>query len=98
MYAFWSLSLFIVYLIVERYIDAPPPSPYTLLSIPPGSPSFHLPLPPHAGSANCFLYSLHPHMDTYYPTGYNDNYMYLQQNAQTLPNGLVSKKINKFIL
>eukprot|EP00731_Ephydatia_muelleri_P026055 Em0018g155a len=44
--------------------------------------------PQFIGSANCFLYSLHPTMGAYYPTGYNDNYMYLQQNAQTLPNGL----------
>lgn len=44
--------------------------------------------PQFIGSANCFLYSLHPTMGVYYPTGYNENYMYLQQNAQTLPNGL----------
>ena len=44
--------------------------------------------PQFIGSANCFLYSLQPTLGAYYPTGYNNNYMYLQQNAQTLPNGL----------
>ena len=42
------------------------------------------------GNANCFLFKLSPEMGVYVPTGYNENYMYLQQNAQTLPNGLVS--------
>ena len=31
-------------------------------------------------------------MGVFVPTGYNENYMYLQQSAQTLPNGLVSAK------
>ena len=42
------------------------------------------------GSANCFLFTLAPSMGVYLPSGYNENYMYLEQNAQTLPNGLVS--------
>lgn len=42
-----------------------------------------------AGNANCFLFTLRPVMAVFTPTGYNENYMYLQQNAMTLPNGLV---------
>ncbi len=43
-----------------------------------------------AGNGNCFLFTLSPVMGVYLPSGYNENYMYLEQNAQTLPNGLVS--------
>ena len=43
-----------------------------------------------AGSPSCFLFTLHPTFRVYEATGYNSNYMYLEQNAQTLPNGLVS--------
>ncbi len=43
-----------------------------------------------AGNANCFLFTLSPVMGVYLPSAYNENYMYLEQNAQTLPNGLVS--------
>lgn len=42
-----------------------------------------------AGSSHCFLFSLKPIMDVYYPTGYNSNFIYVNQNQQTLPNGLV---------
>ena len=42
-----------------------------------------------AGSSECFLFSLHPTMAVYTATGYNTHYMYLQQSAQTMPNGLV---------
>ena len=42
------------------------------------------------GSSSCFLFSLFPTMGVYSPTGYNDNYMYMQQSAQTMPNGIVS--------
>lgn len=40
------------------------------------------------GSSHCFLFSLKPIMDVYYPTGYNSNFIYVNQNQQTLPNGL----------
>lgn len=42
-----------------------------------------------AGNSQCFLFSLHPTMAVYTATGYNTHYMYLQQTAQTMPNGLV---------
>ncbi|XP_032232835.2 MTOR-associated protein MEAK7 [Nematostella vectensis] len=40
------------------------------------------------GDSHCFLFSLHPSLALYHPTGYNENYMYLNMNMQTLPNGL----------
>ncbi len=42
------------------------------------------------GSSDCFLFTLSPIMGSHNAAGYNENYMYLQQSAQTLPNGLVS--------
>ena len=42
------------------------------------------------GDSSCFLFSLKPTMGVYQPTGYNDNYMYLNMGMQTMPNGLVS--------
>lgn len=33
-------------------------------------------------------------MGVYSPTGYNDNYMYMQQSAQTMPNGIVSISVH----
>jgi hypothetical protein len=44
--------------------------------------------PQFIGYVGCFLFTLHPSIAVYMPTGYNDNYMYLQQTAQSLPNGL----------
>lgn len=44
--------------------------------------------PQFIGNSECFLFSLHPTMVVYTATGYNTNYMYLQQTAQTMPNGL----------
>jgi hypothetical protein len=44
--------------------------------------------PEFTGSPSCFLYTLYPSVGVYDSTGYNSNYMYLEQNAQTLPNGL----------
>ena len=41
------------------------------------------------GDPNCFLFQLAPQIGVYLSTGYNQHYMYLEQNAQTLPNGLV---------
>lgn len=45
----------------------------------------------YTGDPNCFLFQLAPKIGVYLATGYNQNYMYLEQNAQTLPNGLVSE-------
>ena len=45
-----------------------------------------------AGSSECFLFSLHPTMAVFTATGYNNHYMYLQQSAQTMPNGLVYRQ------
>lgn len=42
------------------------------------------------GSSGCFLFTLSPTMGVFSPSGYNNNFMYMQQNAQTLPNGIVS--------
>ena len=42
------------------------------------------------GSSNCFLFSIKPFCEVYTATGYNENFMYLNQGVQTLPNGLVS--------
>ena len=46
---------------------------------------FFLPI----GDSYCFLFSLKPKMGVYHPTGYNENYMYLNMSMQTMPNGLV---------
>ena len=43
-----------------------------------------------AGDPNCFLFQLAPAVGVYLATGYNQHFQYLEQNAQTLPNGLVS--------
>ncbi|XP_064640488.1 MTOR-associated protein MEAK7-like [Lineus longissimus] len=44
--------------------------------------------PQYYGSTSCFLFTIHPKVGRYFPTGYNENYMYLNQMQQTLPNGL----------
>lgn len=40
------------------------------------------------GDSSCMLFSLSPVLELYRATGYNDNYMYLNQGQETLPNGL----------
>lgn len=40
------------------------------------------------GDSYCFLFSLKPKMSVYHPTGYNENFMYLNMGMQTMPNGL----------
>lgn len=42
------------------------------------------------GDSYCFLFSVKPNMGVYHPTGYNENFMYLNMGMQTMPNGLVS--------
>ncbi|KAL3860468.1 hypothetical protein ACJMK2_010591 [Sinanodonta woodiana] len=41
-----------------------------------------------SGSSDCFLFTLSPRFGVYTATGYNDNFYYLNQGVQTLPNGL----------
>jgi len=41
-----------------------------------------------AGDSYCFLFSIKPNMGVYHPTGYNENFMYLNMGMQTMPNGL----------
>ncbi|XP_037077863.1 MTOR-associated protein MEAK7-like isoform X2 [Pollicipes pollicipes] len=40
------------------------------------------------GTSEAFLFSVRPKMEVFLPSGYNENYMYLNVNQQTLPNGL----------
>lgn len=40
------------------------------------------------GTAQTFLFSVRPKMEVFLPSGFNENYMYLNVNQQTLPNGL----------
>ncbi|CAG2199486.1 unnamed protein product [Mytilus edulis] len=44
--------------------------------------------PKFYGSADCFLFTITPQYGVYTTTGYNDNFMYLNQGQETLPNGL----------
>ncbi|CAG2218258.1 unnamed protein product [Mytilus edulis] len=44
--------------------------------------------PKFYGSADCFLFTIAPQYGVYTATGYNDNFMYLNQGQETLPNGL----------
>ncbi|CAG5124791.1 unnamed protein product, partial [Candidula unifasciata] len=44
--------------------------------------------PKFVGNSSCFLFSVRPNYCSYKPTGYNPNFMYLNHQVQTLPNGL----------
>lgn len=44
--------------------------------------------PKFYGSEDCFLFTLAPQYGVYTATGYNENFMYLNQGQETLPNGL----------
>lgn len=44
--------------------------------------------PKFYGDDHCFLFRTHPNFGIYAATGYNSNFMYLNANMQTLPNGL----------
>ncbi|XP_047205873.1 MTOR-associated protein MEAK7 isoform X2 [Girardinichthys multiradiatus] len=44
--------------------------------------------PQFQGDSRCFLFSVFPALRVYTATGYNDHFMYLNQNQQTMPNGL----------
>lgn len=41
------------------------------------------------GDSRCFLFTVFPRLRVYSTTGYNQHFMYLNQNQQTMPNGLV---------
>ena len=45
-----------------------------------------------SGDDRCCLFRLNPNFGVYSATGYNSNFMYLNMNMQTLPNGLVRLK------
>ncbi|XP_071767372.1 MTOR-associated protein MEAK7 [Centroberyx gerrardi] len=44
--------------------------------------------PQFQGDARCFLFTVFPRLRVYTATGYNQHFMYLNQNQQTMPNGL----------
>uniref|UniRef100_T1J516 MTOR-associated protein MEAK7 n=1 Tax=Strigamia maritima TaxID=126957 RepID=T1J516_STRMM len=44
--------------------------------------------PSFRGTSESFLFSVKPKFNLYDATGYNNHFMYLNQNQQTLPNGL----------
>ncbi|CAN9498677.1 unnamed protein product [Ophioblennius macclurei] len=44
--------------------------------------------PQFQGDSRCFLFSVFPRLRVYNATGYNQHFMYLNQNQQTMPNGL----------
>ncbi|XP_061775946.1 MTOR-associated protein MEAK7 isoform X1 [Nerophis ophidion] len=51
------------------------------------SPSWEV-RPQFQGDSRCFLFSVFPRMRVHTSTGYNQHFMYLNQNQQTLPNGM----------
>ncbi|KAK7892088.1 hypothetical protein WMY93_024051 [Mugilogobius chulae] len=44
--------------------------------------------PQFQGDSRCFLFTVCPSLRVYNTTGYNQHFMYLNQNQQTMPNGL----------
>lgn len=44
--------------------------------------------PQFQGDSRCFLFTVSPSLRVYNTTGYNQHFMYLNQNQQTMPNGL----------
>ncbi|TWW76298.1 MTOR-associated protein MEAK7 [Takifugu flavidus] len=44
--------------------------------------------PQFQGDSRCFLFSVFPTLRVYSTTGYNEHFMYLNHNQQTMPNGL----------
>ncbi|CAJ1057007.1 MTOR-associated protein MEAK7 [Xyrichtys novacula] len=44
--------------------------------------------PQFQGNSRCFLFTVFPTLRVYTATGYNQHFMYLNQNQQTMPNGL----------
>lgn len=44
--------------------------------------------PQFQGDSRCFLFTVSPCLRVYNTTGYNPHFMYLNQNQQTMPNGL----------
>ncbi|XP_069019254.1 MTOR-associated protein MEAK7 [Embiotoca jacksoni] len=44
--------------------------------------------PQFQGDSRCFLFTVFPRLRVFTATGYNQHFMYLNQNQQTMPNGL----------
>uniref|UniRef100_A0A665WP38 MTOR-associated protein MEAK7 n=1 Tax=Echeneis naucrates TaxID=173247 RepID=A0A665WP38_ECHNA len=44
--------------------------------------------PQFQGDSRCFLFTVFPKLTVYTATGYNQHFMYLNHNQQTMPNGL----------
>lgn len=44
--------------------------------------------PQFQGDSRCFLFTVFPQLRVFTATGYNQHFMYLNQNQQTMPNGL----------
>ncbi|XP_074487822.1 MTOR-associated protein MEAK7 [Sebastes fasciatus] len=44
--------------------------------------------PQFQGDSRCILFTVFPRLRVYTATGYNQHFMYLNQNQQTMPNGL----------
>ncbi|XP_041852359.1 MTOR-associated protein MEAK7 isoform X2 [Melanotaenia boesemani] len=44
--------------------------------------------PQFQGDSRCFLFTVMPRLRVYTATGYNEHFMYLNHNQQTMPNGL----------
>ena len=42
----------------------------------------------HIGSEKCFLFHLAPKLASYSSTGFNKNYLYMNVQQQTMPNGI----------
>ncbi|XP_077568015.1 MTOR-associated protein MEAK7-like isoform X2 [Stigmatopora nigra] len=53
--------------------------------------------PEFQGDSRCFLFSVFPRLSVYSATGYNQHFMYLNQNQHTMPNGLVRRFDNVFL-
>ncbi|XP_068170159.1 MTOR-associated protein MEAK7 isoform X1 [Antennarius striatus] len=50
--------------------------------------------PQFQGDSRCFLFTVFPRLRVYTATGYNEHFMYLNQNQQTMPNGLGPQRTN----
>lgn len=53
--------------------------------------------PKFVGDSSSFLFTLKPELHVFPASNFNENYQYLNQGQQTLPNGLGKTKINIFL-
>lgn len=49
--------------------------------------------PQFQGDSRCFLFTVFPRLRVFSATGYNQHFMYLNHSQQTMPNGLVRKRL-----